>query len=326
MPFVSLYMSIEINLETLYSISLLQSSLLPCLAPTPRVTLQGNLPYLLPVIGIVEAIALYSFGFPRKNLFALILISTIANLFSTVCAIVLFYLSTSGFFFFPGAIYFPLNQYYLGYNFWALLPEFILSSLIEAPIFCCFKSKNLYNKLLGIKAVFLANLASYILLAILTILLSIHSPSEDAGHIDARSIIEFVLRTEVSFRIENTRFALDFEELEIDLDSIYTSEYKTSGSFLKKINSSIYGNDYYVVKFSDSTSANLERVLVTFTAKKDNLSSITGAVVLDKAQGKSGQTQRGSCITEKPAMVAPPPPTFKDNKIICSPGSEKIRG
>ena len=103
----------------------------------PRITIQAQVPLLIIIISVVEALILFLF---TKAKFAyLIIIAILANLISAFLPIFL------GLFWpifsFSGSGYFPLNQYYILANLAFLFLDFLGSLVIEFPIFWFFLSR-----------------------------------------------------------------------------------------------------------------------------------------------------------------------------------------
>ena len=148
--------------------------------------------------------------------------------------------------------YYPFNSYYIFQNIIpTVLIDFPLSILIEFPIIWLFVSKFSRQKpkpklKLLIRYVTFSHIASYLLIVIYIIFISLFFPvNDDYGlEVDVRNFLHAYGRSEMSVHIENGYFNENFSEIPEHLGA-----YKSPQNKLKLRGDRTIENDYYKINW-----------------------------------------------------------------------------
>ena len=153
----------------------------------------------------------------------LILVSLTANIASSVIGSILGGMTVFGTSMGPYEPFFMLipaiNRENLLTNSYFILIGFFLSALIEWPVYKRFKIPH------ALKASFLTNSASYLLIIIYIVSLAVWFPEYAFTHIDQEAIngLSFINKLQQYYHLEKGKFTSDFEALGLN---VYTTNYE----------------------------------------------------------------------------------------------------
>ena len=197
-----------------------------------------------------------------------------------------------------------LNLIDLPKNLFYLCFDFIASLIIELPFYLEIDKKT------AIIASAIANLSSYMILAIFVVYISVNSPniSSRTYKIISRNGATLPLysinRVQQAFYFEHQRFASDLEEL----------GYEGSGEIDQFYRFNISVDEEKAQATASPKIEELRKVGIT------DVTSATGIIfVLNK---EKSEFISGVCVTETPSNIPPATPQLVDGEIQCPPGSD----
>ena len=273
----------------------------------PRIPLQ-ILPSLFIAVIISEIISLWIFCNlilkQKVNFCRILRIVLIANITSSVLGLFIAPLTGTPLGF--NLIDLPRNLFYLCF-------EFIASLIIELPFY-----NQIYHKIHKITTIIasaIANLSSYLIIAIFVVYMSVYFPSPSPETIQylrygIHGSFGAINRAQQAFYLEHQRFASDLEELGLgEIDQFYrfnilVDEEKAQARTIPKI--------------EEFKKAGITGIT--------NVTSATGIIfVLNKEKPEFIKFISGVCVTERPSNIPPATPQLVDGEIQCPPGSDLRR-
>ncbi len=273
----------------------------------PRIPLQ-ILPSLFIAVIISEIISLWIFCNlilkQKVNFCRILRIVLIANITSSVLGLFIAPLTGTPLGF--NLIDLPRNLFYLGF-------DFIASLIIELPFYNQIYYK--IHKITTIIASAIANLSSYLILAIFVVYISVNSPNistityQYMSRSGAQIPLGSINRAQQGFYLEHQRFASDLTELSYEVYEVYGE----IDQFYQFYRFNISVDEEKAQATAIPKIEELEKAGIT------NRTSATGIIFLNK---EKFEFISGVCVTERPSNIPSATPQLVDGEIQCPPGSE----